>query len=189
MWGEGLSGACLIEVWSGGQDGADLGALFAAHSLGVPTAGYAPKGWLTEHGPDPTLARFRLRECPEPGYPARTRRNVEATDGTLLIGDRSSTGSALTYDHCRRIGRPCLPVGWTPERGPVPSPAAIEAVRAWIVARNIKRLNVAGNRERVAPGIQSATEALVRAVLVALDPAVARLTRIVGGTVESVDLA
>ena len=182
------------EVWSGGQTGADLGGLVGARAVGYMTGGWAAKGWQTERGPQPSLASFNLRECPDPGYPARTRYNVRDTDGTLLVGDRTSVGSRLTLDLCRQMGRPHLVVGWTPERGQSPSAAAIEAVRAWLVRHRIRRLNVAGNRESVAPGIEGATAWLVREVLrvdtlrttVESHPTVQALVRALAGTVEEV---
>lgn len=39
-----------IKIISGGQTGADQGALQAAHSLNIPTGGYAPFNYNTELG-------------------------------------------------------------------------------------------------------------------------------------------
>jgi hypothetical protein len=38
----------LEKVVSGGQTGADQGGLRAARLAGIPTGGWAPKGWLVE---------------------------------------------------------------------------------------------------------------------------------------------
>src|SRR5262249_3920699 len=77
-----------MKVISGDQTGADMGALIAARELGLETGGFAPKGWQTENGPQEHILRgFGLIECEEPGYPARTRRNVAGSDATLLVGD------------------------------------------------------------------------------------------------------
>jgi hypothetical protein len=38
----------LERVISGGQTGADQGGLRAARACGIPTGGWAPRGWLTE---------------------------------------------------------------------------------------------------------------------------------------------
>jgi hypothetical protein len=46
-----LSGAMLELVISGGQTGADQGGLRATRACGIPTGGWAPRGWLTEAGP------------------------------------------------------------------------------------------------------------------------------------------
>ena len=74
-----------IRIISGGQTGADQGALLAARALSLPSGGTAPTGWLTETGSEESLLKgFGLIECPEPGYDARTRQNVLDADGTVL---------------------------------------------------------------------------------------------------------
>ena len=45
----------LTKIISGGQTGADMGALLAARDLGMESGGVAPKGWRTEDGPQETL--------------------------------------------------------------------------------------------------------------------------------------
>lgn len=57
----------LIKIVTGGQTGADQGALLAARAAGIATGGWAPLGWMTEDGPAPWLADFRLIECPIQG--------------------------------------------------------------------------------------------------------------------------
>src|SRR5215471_5688537 len=70
---------------SGGQTGADQGGLRAAKTLGIPTGGWAPRGRMTEDGSAEELLRsFGLREFSQPGYPPRTRANVDAGIGDVL---------------------------------------------------------------------------------------------------------
>ena len=57
----------ILQIVSGGQTGADQGGLEAALALGIPVGGWAPKGWLTENGPDPTLeSKYGMKEHAEP---------------------------------------------------------------------------------------------------------------------------
>jgi hypothetical protein len=83
----------LQKITSGGQCGADQAALRAARSVGIATGGWAPLGWLVESEDGrrniaaPQLADFGLAECPNPGYPARTRANVRDSDATIWFGD------------------------------------------------------------------------------------------------------
>lgn len=42
-----------VRIISGGQTGADQGALVAAKQLGIETGGWTPRGFLTEAGPCP----------------------------------------------------------------------------------------------------------------------------------------
>ena len=51
-----------------------------------------------EEGPQAQLLRgFGLRECPERGYPARTKANVLNSTGTLIVGSREDeSGRAIS---------------------------------------------------------------------------------------------
>ena len=146
----------LDRVISGGQTGADQAALRAARTAGLATGGWAPLGWLVERadgrGDEAAgwLAGFDLIECPEPGYPVRTRANVRDSDGTLWLGDWHSAGGRTTLDACRLQGKPFLIVYAGRTR---PS-----EVVEWIRSKGVRVLNVAGNRESKAPGIGARTE-------------------------------
>src|SRR5262249_61482425 len=86
-------------VISGGQTGVDQAALRAAKVCGIPTGGWAPKGWRTEDGPAPWLADLGLQEHASADYPDRTRANVGDAGLTLIVVTRESDlagGTALT---------------------------------------------------------------------------------------------
>ncbi len=164
----------LLRVITGGQTGADAGALWGAREAGVPTGGWAPAGWMTEDGPDPTLAEFGLREAPGAiggrrgdAYRNRTALNVIDADAVLLVGDASSPGSRLLL----RLADDDVVFH-------VPLDAGLlrrEALRDWLYDEIYDHryrspgvpfvLMVAGNRESRAPGIHDYTRELVAAVL------------------------
>src|SRR5215471_15813176 len=97
----------MLRIISGGQTGADQGGLLAARELAIPSGGTAPQGWWTESGTDKQLLRsFGLTECFEPGYDARTKRNVLDSDGTLLLGSYATGGSAMTAKITSEAGKP-----------------------------------------------------------------------------------
>lgn len=146
-----------IKVVSGGQTGADQGGLHAAAMLGLPTGGWAPKGWKTETGPAPWLADFGLREHPSADYAARTRENARDADATLLVGDVTSPGSRLTLQECDRPAkRPCYIFPW--RAGQVHFDHDDVARLVTSLRRDVPQvLNVAGNRESGNPGIEAAT--------------------------------
>lgn len=151
----------LKRVISGGQTGADQGGLMAGRELGIPTGGIAPKGWLTEHGPEEAVLRnFGLVECGEEGYSARTRANIVDSDGTLLVGPCRDGGSALTLEFARTLDKPLFQVAYA--QGNVIEPAQIKEFRDWLQRSNIHILNVAGSRESDNPGIQEFTQAFLR---------------------------
>jgi Circularly permutated YpsA SLOG family len=150
----------LIKIVSGGQTGADLGALIAARDLRIPTGGFAPKGWLTEDGPQEALLRsFGLIECEEDGYPPRTRRNVIHSDGTLLVGEYQSGGSQLTYKIAKELKKPLFLFACATHA--TPDAIRIAEFRDWIRRYDVKTLNVAGNRESEMPGIGEFTRAVL----------------------------
>lgn len=143
-----------LTIISGGQTGADRGGLEAARLAGLETAGWAPRGYLTEDGPDPSLAAFGLREARSTSYPERTRANVREADACVWFGDPSSAGGRLTLRECQARGVPVLVVEGD--------------VRPWDVADWLRRLKrdgvrllVAGDRESESPGVHDRTLAFL----------------------------
>jgi len=140
----------LKKIISGGQTGADQGGLEAGRRLGLKTGGTAPMGWRTEDGPQPRLLMsYGLVECGLPGYPARTRINVQNSDLTVIFGNPRSPGSRLTLDLCIQLKKCHL-------LNPIQDELAkfIDSMSTLIDNMPIRILNVAGNRESKSPGIQ-----------------------------------
>lgn len=157
----------LTKIISGGQTGADRGALDAARDIGLERGGWAPKGWRAEDGVIPIGYREGMRECEQPGYAWRTRFNVEDSDGILVItlGRRfMSTGTRLTWDIAGDENKPRLHLQITAMEPHVAHGDA-RGVVDWIADHNIKTLNVAGPRESKQPGIQRATRAALVSIL------------------------
>lgn len=97
-----------LTVISGGQTGADIAGLWVAALFGIKTGGCAPKGWMTLNGSKPNLRLFNLRQHVL-GYAARTEKNVEMSDITIICSSVLSAGTNLTIRCCNRQGKPyCL---------------------------------------------------------------------------------
>ena len=138
----------LEKIISGGQTGADQGALEAAEQLSIATGGKMPRGFKTEDGPMPDLAsRFGLEELASLEYPPSTRYNVVDSDGTIIFGRVSEPGSRLTRRICKESHKPCLVIEDFDE-------AEFRLIGEFIGRYKIKVLNIAGNRESGNPGIQ-----------------------------------
>lgn len=131
------------KIISGGQTGADQGGLEAGRLLGIPTGGTAPVGFITDDGPNFELISYGLVPGPpDPRiYPLRTRKNVGDSDGTVWFGNTKSPGGRLTI-HTTLLLNKHLLINPTPKE-----------LSDWVYQKNIKVLNVAGNRERKNPGI------------------------------------
>jgi hypothetical protein len=140
-------------VMSGGQTGVDRAALDAALELGISIGGYVPRGRMAEDGP--IHPRYPLIEI-SGGYPERTKRNVEESDGTLIIQNsvRASRGTALTAFHAKRCGKPLF-ISTTFEDP--------DLVAEWMT--RIRRLNIAGPRESKSPGIYVKSKGFLKGVL------------------------
>lgn len=147
----------MLRIVSGGQTGVDRGALDAALAAGLPCGGWCPEGRRAEDGTIP--GRYPLRELPGTGYKERTRRNVEDSDGTVILhfGELSG-GTALTQDFARRIGRPLLVIDGSrsaPE-------TSLARLNAFLLEHRIETLNVAGPRGSQAPEAHAAAHELIR---------------------------
>jgi Circularly permutated YpsA SLOG family len=129
----------LVKVISGGQTGIDRMALEVARELGIPTSGSAPRDFLTEDGPDPSLKEFGLVTLPNKEYKARTLQNVIDGHGTVIYGDLTG-GTRLTAEFCEPENRPYIV-------NPAPDDLAV-----FVRKNGIQVLNIAGNRgSKLAP--------------------------------------
>jgi hypothetical protein len=136
----------------GFQDGADIGGIRAAKATGLQVGGWIARGWLTESGPHPEYADlYGAKECPTPGYPQRTRRNIRDSDATIVFARfPNSPGTRLTIDTAYEMERPSVVVKVILGVIPIERPTAMAG---WLRERGVKVVNIAGNRESKVPGI------------------------------------
>lgn len=133
-------GWILELVISGMQTGVDQVALGIARELGYATGGWAPRGWLTDAGPNEALGRYYgLKPHRFRGYGPRTVANVRWADATVWFGDVRSPGGQCTMEAIVRLGKPH-----------VLNPTVSE-LQDFILRGEFKVLNVAGNRLRTHP--------------------------------------
>ncbi len=147
-------------IVSGGQTGADRGALDAALALGIEHGGWCPAGRRAEDGEVP--ARYQLREAASREYAQRTKLNVRDSDGTIVFTRGTPTGgSALTLAHATALAKPVLHV----DLAALDVAHAAARVRAWCAAEKIAILNIAGSRESQTPGIAATVQNIVELAL------------------------
>lgn len=150
----------IEKVISGGQTGADQGALDAAIALRVDHGGWIPKGRKTESGPLPR--KYHLKEMVSSSYPKRTEKNVLDSQGTLILTNgRLTGGSSLTKKYAVQHGLLWLHINLQK----ITIHEAINIVRTWVKENNIKVLNVSGSRESKSPGIYDSTHKIILGVL------------------------
>jgi hypothetical protein len=109
----------IRKIISGGQTGADSGALEFAIWHKIPHGGWCPKGRLCENGTiDP---RYQLTETSTKNYPQRTEKNVLDSDGTVIftISPNLNGGSKKTAALAAKHHKPWIPLAspkHTPKR-------------------------------------------------------------------------
>jgi hypothetical protein len=152
-------------IVSGGQTGVDRAALDFAIEHDYTHGGWVPHGRKAEDGVIPL--KYQLTELTEGGYRQRTRRNVEDSDGTLVVNlGELNDGTLATQVFAKKMNKPYLVV-------PLDSGVTMEAVDSivdWLRQHAIKTLNIAGPRESKRPGIYCLTRELLEAVDAAIRP-------------------
>ena len=133
-----------FKIVSGGQTGADRAGLDWALGHHVAHGGWCPKGRRAEDGTVPT--QYELAEMPRPGYLQRTEWNVRDSDATVIftLADQLIGGSLRTAGFATKLRKPCLHIS---------ARVAPKHLVSFLAEHSVRTLNVAGNRESVAPGI------------------------------------
>ena len=130
-----------LRIISGGQTGADRGALDAALQHGVPCGGWCPAGRLAEDGVIPEY--LPVAELAGGSYADRTRRNVRDADGTAVFFCATLAGGSLLTRHCAESeAKPLLLI----DAGTCSSVDAAVAISDFVRRHDIQVLNVAGPR-------------------------------------------
>ena len=108
-------------------------------------------------------------EAEAPGYPVRTRANIVNSDGTLLVGQYRTGGSALTFRIARELNKPMFHVKY-PRTAEAHTENAVEEFRTWLETHRIRTLNIAGDRESASPGIFEFTRQFLSEALRQTEP-------------------
>ena len=155
----------LRKIISGGQTGADRAALDFAIEKGLEHGGYVPRGRKAEDGRIDD--RYNLVELSTSSYPARTRRNIDESDGTVIFSLERllSGGTKLTWGHANKVGKPVLHIYDTrKERISNPDSLRLEVqvLTDFLRSNKIEVLNVAGPRESKELGVYERTLTMLR---------------------------
>lgn len=152
----------LRKVISGGQTGADRTGLECAKEMGLETGGTAPNDWRIDGGKDPSLKDFGLVESKFSDYPPRTRQNVSDADVTVWFGKTTSPGYFCTRNAAKLLNKPFYTN---------PAPLVVR-----YLANEYEIWNVAGNRERMNPGVCELVRDAFKLLLPVSGPTVAEKT-------------
>lgn len=150
----------LQRVISGGQTGADQAGLYAAKSYDYETGGFAPQGFRTLSGNNPSILRdeFHLEETTQRNYQVRTAMNVKSSDATIRLATNfDSPGEICTMNAIRKYGKPFIDIDLRMQmtadekiREAYINSKADEFIR-FLINHQVITLNVAGNADRQPP--------------------------------------
>jgi hypothetical protein len=158
----------LKKVISGGQNGADVAALRSAKRNGYAVGGTMPHGYRTLDGPRPGYATdFGMDEHSSPSYPPRTFKNIKDSQGTMRFAvNMESSGEKCTLKGIVQYNRPHFDVHISDVTNfSIPEEYHPTAAAQWVIDNNIETLNIAGNSEKTAPGIEIWVERYVDSML------------------------
>ena len=135
-------------------------ALDVAIKVDIPHGGWTPKGRKTQ---DSVLSeKYRLKEMLDSGNLEHIEKNIQASDGTLIISKGPLAGeAALTQKMAERLSRPCLHV----ELNISNDFAIAQSISAWITENRIEILNIAGQGLNNDPILYNATAKIFETVL------------------------
>lgn len=140
----------ITRVISGGQIGADIAGLRAAHKLGIETGGWAPKGYRIKDGFNPVLRDlYKLDEHESNQYKPRTFNNVGDSDITVRFAHNfNSPGEICTLNAIEFFKKPYtdIPIDITYETPIIYSSA--DLFGEWLNSNGWSVLNVAGNANK-----------------------------------------
>lgn len=164
----------IVAVRSGGQSGADRGAMDAAQALGVPVEGWCPAGGWAEDYPEPpgVLAFYPyMVETPLPDVAQRTEWNIrDSTCGIVLNTSMRGTsrGTDLGYECYAKYSIPHFEILLD---GSETIDEQVARACAWLQELNDDAvvLGIGGPRASEYPGIYNIAFSATKSILARLD--------------------
>ncbi|MBQ2591963.1 MAG: putative molybdenum carrier protein [Candidatus Riflebacteria bacterium] len=155
-------------IISGGQTGADRGALDYAIKKGIKHSGWCPFGRKAEDGIIPSF--YKLKETTTPMYPARTRMNIRDSDATIIFSsDINSKGSLLTTKFCIELKKPYYVVLLDKKERKLIKDSNLrttcQKLIIWLNKIKPDIINIAGTRESHCIGIQNKVESILELII------------------------
>lgn len=137
----------MRKIVTGGQTGVDRAAFDVGLVRGIDIGGWCPRGRRAEDGAVPM--RYSMHETFSDDYASRTRRNVEESDGLLLLHEGIlDEGSIYAVETAEMLGKPVRQVNIRDQVAD-----QVPEIYHWIQENQISILNVGGPRESSNPGI------------------------------------
>lgn len=165
----------IVLVMSGGQSGADRGALDAARHCGVPLGGWCPAGGRAEDYPDPpgVLALYpEMVETPSSDVIQRTEWNIRDSTCCMVFNTREAGTSRGTDAGFAFYEKYNIPNWEFILDDPETYDAQVQAVIDWLNALDDDSIaiSIGGPRASEYEGIYGIAFHVVETILMALAP-------------------
>ncbi len=135
----------IHKIISGGQSGVDRSALDFSLQNNINCGGWCPNGRWAEDGIIPS--KYPLVETVETETIYRTMKNIESSNGTLILYNKSmDKGTKQTLNYAQKLNVPVLNIDLSKK-------ISENILQNWIRTHKLKTLNIAGPRESNSPGI------------------------------------
>ena len=136
----------LAKIVSGGQTGVDRAVLDAALAYNITCGGWCPQGRMAEDGA--IASHYPLVELEGGDYQQRTLKNVEDSDGTLIIYfDYLEGGTQQTLHNCLQAQKPYKLI----DASQIAPTQTAKLISQFIDDYQLQILNVAGPRASKSP--------------------------------------
>ena len=150
----------IKKIISSGQTEPGRAGLDIAIELGIQHGGWTSKGRRAQA--EKLTGRYNLQETGNIGFPQSAELNILESDGTLMLNyGEPPGGSEPIQQTSKKHHRPCLYI----DLDEIGEAKAVQIISAWIEARRIKTLNVAGLRGDGGPEIYEATKRILITIL------------------------
>ncbi len=162
--------SAIVKVISGGQSGADRGAMDAARDCGVRVGGWCPAGGWAEDMPEPPGVRAlypEMVETPLADVVQRTEWNIRDSTCCVVLNTQkrgTSHGTDIGYACYKKYGIPYFEIVLD---GPESIDAQVDRACAWLheLDEDAIVFGVGGPRASEYPGIYDIAYRAVTAIL------------------------
>ena len=166
----------IVELRSGGQSGADRGAMDAARQCGVPVSGWCPAGgWAEDYPVAPGVRELypELIETPSADVIQRTEWNIRDSTCCIVLNTRAkgaSPGTDTGYRFNKLYGTPYFEIDLDNQADPASFDAQIERACEWLreLDDDAIVLGFGGPRASEYPGVYNVAMSAAKRILAEL---------------------
>lgn len=151
----------MTKIISGGETGADIGALVGASKAGVPTGGTASRDYMTEKGSQAPVLKASFGLIPHPSHLEADRvfENIKKADVTAIFT------AAINCSEVDQVVKVCEKLNKKHIVIDAFAPTAAETFHSFVLETKPDCLNITGDKESKSAGIAITTSRIICSVM------------------------